>query len=58
MLGLDEMEDAMLAGLLPVMNEVQAGGVIGGRIDSRVPQMPAFINSANSACCLPPSTAE
>src|SRR5438093_7602795 len=35
------------------MNEVHAGGVIGGRIDRRVPDTPSFINFARFG--MPPS---
>src|SRR6266446_7231391 len=42
-----------LPGFLPVMNEVHAGGVIGGRIDSSLPDTPAFTNFARFG--MPPS---
>src|SRR5437660_293627 len=35
-----------LPGFFPVMNEVHAGGVIGGRTDSSLPDTPASINFA------------
>src|SRR5438105_14303908 len=35
-----------LPGFFPVMNDVHAGGVIGGRIDARRPEAPSFINWA------------
>ena len=35
------------------MNEVHAGGVIGGRIDRRVPDTPSFISFARFG--MPPS---
>jgi hypothetical protein len=34
-------------GFLPVMNEVHAGGVIGGRTDSSVAEAPSFTSLAN-----------
>src|SRR5713226_828147 len=42
-----------LPGFLPVMNEVHAGGVIGGRLDSSLPDTPAFTNFARFG--MPPS---
>src|SRR5919201_4732500 len=36
-----------LPGFLPVMKEVQAGGVIGGRIDASLPQLPLLIRLAS-----------
>src|SRR4029450_13887190 len=35
-----------LPGFFPVMNDVQAGGVIGGRTDARRPEAPSFISWA------------
>src|SRR6266571_9167293 len=35
-----------LPGFFPVMNEVQAGGVIGGTIDASLPHAPSFIRAA------------
>src|SRR5437773_11748968 len=35
-----------LPGFFPVVNEVQAGGVIGGRTDSNFPEVPSLITRA------------
>src|SRR2546423_13482594 len=35
-----------LPGFFPVMNEVQAGGVIGGKMDASRPQAPFLINAS------------
>src|SRR2546430_4609635 len=35
-----------LPGFFPVMNDVHAGGVIGGRMDARRPEAPSFISWA------------
>jgi hypothetical protein len=37
------MENSVLPGFFPVMNEVQAGGVSGGIADSRMPDVPWLI---------------
>src|SRR5262249_18214175 len=34
-----------LPGFLPVMNDVQAGGVMGGKIDASLPQAPFLISA-------------
>jgi hypothetical protein len=35
-----------LPGFLPVIKEVQAGGVMGGRIDASLPHAPFFMRAA------------
>src|SRR6266851_2632151 len=42
-----------LPGFFPVMNEVHAGGVIGGRTDCRLPETPTFMSLARFG--MPPS---
>jgi hypothetical protein len=42
-----KLKTPCFAGFLPVMNEVHAGGVIGGRTDSSVAEAPSFTSLAN-----------
>jgi hypothetical protein len=44
--GLDEVEDAVLAGVVPVMNVGQAGLVTGGRVEARSAVTPSRIRPA------------
>ena|SRR6266487_1971821 len=42
-----KLKTPCFAGFLPVMNEVHAGGVSGGRTDSSVAEAPSFTSLAN-----------